>query len=143
MNTILSLVRNATPHNILFDEYFAPYQSITVLACNYDGNGTALCRGDDQLVEISKVNLRRILFGAELGKVEAYLTSIFDPETEAEESHPRQGEALFSQPELQAMKKYDLANLAKQTLKEVRAQASPRLLYYRQADACSVERQGV
>ena len=139
MNTIFSLVRNATPHNLLFDEYFAPYQSIIVLACNYDGNGTALCRGDDQLVELSKVNLRRILFGVELGKVEAYLISIFDPETESDEISHGQGEIPFRQPELQGMKKYDLANLAKQTLKEVRAQASPRLCYYRQVDAVCVE----
>jgi len=134
MTTVISFCRNATLQNILLDEYFSEHTKITVIAFNYDGAGTALCRCDDALAEIDKANLRKIIFGGDRKMLEAYLTSVFDPESE-DDSLPRQnGAPLFRLPTLQNMKKYDVANLAKQTLKEVQALTDEFFHYYCKAD---------
>lgn len=134
MKTVISFTRNATLHNILFDEYFAEYHSVAVLAFNYDGAGTALCRCDGTLTEIQKDNLRKIIFGVDKAVLEAYLTSIFDPESENEGIHRQNGVPFFRLPELQNMKKYDIANLAKKTLKELQAQAANTFHYFTKTD---------
>lgn len=134
MKTVISFARNATQRNILFDEYFAEYHSVAVLAFNYDGAGTALCRCDGTLAEIEKDNLRKIIFGVDKAVLEAYLISIFDPESENEGIHRQNGVPFFRLPELQNMKKYDVANLAKKTLKELQAQATDIFHYYTKTD---------
>lgn len=134
MKSVISFARNATLHNILFDEYFAEHHLISVLAFNYDGAGTALCHCDGTLAEIEKANLRKIIFGVDKTTLEAYLTSIFDPENENEGVPRQNGVPFFRLPELQNMKKYDVANLAKKTLKEVQAQAANTFHYYTRAD---------
>ena len=130
MKTVISFTRNATLQNILFDEYFSEHQSITVIAFNYDGDGTALCRCDDSLSEIKKANLHKIIFGVDKTILEAYLSSIFDPEMENEEIHRQNDAPLFRLLKLQNMKKYDVTNLAKQTLKEVQALTNDTFHYY-------------
>ena len=139
MKSVISFARNATLHNILFDEYFAEYHSIAVLAFNYDGAGTALCRCDGTIAEIEKSNLRTIIFGVDKTVLEAYLTSIFDPEMENEGIHRQNGAPFFRLPELQNMKKYDVANLAKKTLKEVQAQAANTFHYFSKTDEAPVD----
>lgn len=130
MKTVISFARNATLQNILFDEYFAEHQSIDVIAFNYDGNGTALCFCDGTLAEIDKNNLRKIIFGVDKTMLEAYLVSVFDPESETDGIRRQDGVPLFRLPELKDMKKYDVANLAKKTLKEVESQAANVFHYY-------------
>lgn len=130
MKTVLSFARNTTLSNILFDEYFAEHPLIEVIAFNYDGAGTALCHCADRLVEINKDNLHKIIFGGDKTLLESYLNSIFDPELENDTIHRRHGAPFFRLPELRTMKKYDVANLAKKTLKEVQALTSETFHYY-------------
>ncbi len=139
MKAVISLARNATLHNILFDEYFAEHPLIEVLAFNYDGSGTALCRCDGTLAEIEKANLRKIIFGVDKAMLETYLTSIFDPDLETEGIHRQNGIPFFRLPALQTMKKYDVANLAKKTLKEVQAQEANPFHYYTKIDGTPVD----
>lgn len=135
METIISFTRNAVLQNILFDEFFAEHTLIEVVSFNYDGSGTALCLCDERLVEIERDNLRKIIFGANMTTLEAYLTSIFDPEIEDEGVHRQNGRPVFRLPELQNMKKYDVANLAKQTLQEIQSLEEQTFQYYMSADA--------
>jgi len=128
MNTQVSFTKDDSLHNILFDEYFAEYQTIEVIAFNYDGTGTALCRCDGTLAGIHKANLHKIIFGSDKASLVAFLQGIFDPEVETEEIHRRNETPIFRLPELQQMKKYDIANLAKKTLLEV--QEVDHLHYY-------------
>jgi len=139
MKSVISFARNATLHNILFDEYFAEHHLISVLAFNYDGSGTALCLCDGIVAEIEKANLKKIIFGVDKTVLESYLASIFDPESENDGVHRQNGVPFFRLPELQNMKKYDVANLAKQTLKEVQAQTANTFHYYTNADEASVD----
>lgn len=139
MESILSFARNATLQNVLFDEFFAEHNLIEVVSFNYDGAGTALCFCDGRLVEIEKDNLRKIIFGINMIMLEAYLTSIFDPESEDEGIQRQNGNPVFRLPELQNMKKYDIANLAKQTLKEVQSLEVNTFQYYMNADATPVD----
>ncbi|MDD5759710.1 MAG: hypothetical protein PHI06_11600 [Desulfobulbaceae bacterium] len=139
METIISFTRNTTLQNILFDEFFAEYTLIEVVSFNYDGDGTALCLCDDQLVEIKRDNLRKIIFGADMTILEAYLMSIFDPEIEDEGVQRQNGRPVFRLPELQNMKKYDVDNLAKQTLQELQSLEMQTFQYYMNAAAAPVE----
>jgi hypothetical protein len=139
MQTVISFTRNETRQNILFDEYFAEYHSIAVIAFNYDGAGTALCLCGDRLAEIEKANLRKIIFGANKTRLEAYLNSIFDPDRESEGICRQDGVPFFRLPALQEMKKYDVANLAKQTLKEVESLTGDTFHYFTPTDGASVD----
>lgn len=132
MKTAITFSKAAKLQNILFDEYFAEHQTITVIAFNYDGTGTALCRCDGTFAEIKKANLHRIIFGAEKTALEAYLLGIFDPDTETDEIKRQNGDPIFRLPGLQMMKKYDVANLAKTTLKAVQSQTAAFFHYYTQ-----------
>lgn len=119
MTTPISFVKDNNLQNILFDEYFAEYQKIEVIAFNYDGTGTALCRCDGNLAEIRKANLHKIIFGSDKENLVTFLQGIFDPEVETEEIHRKNELPIFRLPALQEMKKYDVANLAKKTLQEI------------------------
>ena len=130
MTIQISFSKDATLQNILFDEYFAEYRTIEVVAFNYDGAGTALCRCDGNLAEIHKANLRKIIFGSDKACIEAYLQGVFDPDTEAEEIHRQNDTPIFRLPELNRMKRYDVANLAKKTLQEVQAHGVDPFRYY-------------
>ena len=139
MKTANTFTKDVKLQNVLFDEYFAEHQTITVVAFNYDGAGTALCRCNGALTEIKKSNLRRIIFGAEKSAIEAYLLGIFDPDTETDDVQRQHGEPIFRLAELNAMKKYDVANLAKKTLKTVQAQSATHLCYYTHSDKAPVK----
>lgn len=130
MTAANTFTKDVTLQNVLFDEYFAEYQTITVIAFNYDGAGAALCRCNGSFVEIKKTNLRRIIFGAEKSAIEAYLLGIFDPDTETDEVQRQHDEPIFRLAELKAMKKYDIANLAKETLKAIQSKSMTHFHYY-------------
>lgn len=134
MKTAISFAKDAKLQNILFDEYFAEHQMITVIAFNYDGAGTALCRCDGGVAEIKKANIRKIILGAEKTALENYLLGIFDPDAETDEIQRLNGEPIFRMPELNKMKKYDIANLAKQTLQSVQSRSVSRFHYYTLTD---------
>ncbi|MDP2105891.1 MAG: hypothetical protein Q8J76_07840 [Desulfobulbaceae bacterium] len=120
MNTTISYTKDTAQHNILFDEYFSEHATIEVVAFNYNGTGAALCQCDGALMEIQSGNLHKIIFGTDKEALETYLTGIFDPETESDEILRKNDTPVFRLPELQQMKKYDSANLAKKTLQEVK-----------------------
>ena len=120
-STQISFSKDTTLQNILFDEYFAEYQTIEVIAFNYDGAGAALCRCDGTLAEIHKANLHKIIFGSDRESLVTYLQGIFNPDIETEEIHRQNEIPIFRLPALRQMKKYDVANLAKKTLLEVQA----------------------
>lgn len=119
MNTTISFTKDTTKQNILFDEFFSEHATIEIVAFNYNGTGAALCQCDGDLMEIQPDNLRKIIFGTDKGTLETYLTGIFDPETESNDILRKNDTPIFRLPELQQMKKYDAANLAKKTLQEV------------------------
>jgi len=120
MNTTISFSKDTSRHNILFDEYFSELAAIEVIAFNYDGIGTALCQCDGVLMEIQRANLHKIIFGADKETLEAYLTGIFDPDTDSDDIKRQNDTPVFRLPALQQMKKYDVANLAKKTLQAVK-----------------------
>lgn len=134
MTTAIAFTKDATLQNILLDEYFAEYDAIAIIAFNYDGAGTALCRCGDRLVEIQKTNLRKIIFGADKEALEEYLHSIFDPEAETDDITRQNGCPVFRLQELRGMKKYDVTNLAKKTLQEVQAMAADPFRYFIKTD---------
>lgn len=140
MITAITFNKDTPLQNILFDEYFAEYDTIAVIAFNYDGAGTALCRCNDTLVEIEKANLHKIIFGADKTALEAYLHSIFDPETETDDIRRQDGCPVFRLQELRDMKKYDVANLAKKTLQEVHAQTADPFHYFIKTDEAPAEK---
>lgn len=142
MKTANTFTKDVKLQNVLFDEYFAEYQTITVVAFNYDGAGTALCQCNGSFAEIKKTNLRRIIFGAEKSAIEAYLLGIFDPDTETDDVQRQHGEPIFRLAALKTMKKYDVANLAKETLKTLQAQSTKHLCYYTPADRAPVKNEG-
>jgi len=130
MTIQISFTKDATLQNILFDEFFAEHQSIEVVAFNYDGAGTALCRCDGDLAEIHKANLRKIIFGSDKATLEAYLQGVFNPDVEAEEIHRQNDTPVFRLAALNQMKRYDVANLAKKTLQEVQDHGANPFRYY-------------
>lgn len=119
MNTTISFTKDTSQQNILFDEFFSEHATIEVVAFNYNGTGTALCQCDGALMEIQSGNLHKIIFGTDKKTLETYLTGIFDPETESDDILRKNDNPVFRLPDLQQMKKYDAANLAKKTLQEV------------------------
>jgi hypothetical protein len=141
MSTQIAFTKNPTLHNILFDEFFAEYSAIEVIAFNYDGVGTALCCCDGALSEIPKANLRKIIFGCERASLQAYLQGIFDPEAETDAIHRQNDTPIFRLAELNRMKRYDVANLAKKTLQEVHDGGATPFRYYTQTSdtPCAAE----
>lgn len=142
MMTPMSFTKDAKQQNILLDEYFSEHQAIEVIAFNYDGAGTALCRCDGELAEIEKANLHKLIFGAKKAAVEAYLQCVFDPDTDTDDIRRQNGEPVFRLPALRHMKKYDVANLAKQTLKEVQALTANLIHYYVRNEQAPVDGKG-
>lgn len=132
MTTQIAFTKNADLHNILFDEFFAEYSAIQVIAFNYDGGGTALCCCDGALSEIHKANLRKIILGSDRAALEAYLHGVFDPDTETDAIHRQNDTPVFRLAELNRMKRYDVANLAKKTLQEVQEHGANPFRYYTQ-----------
>ncbi len=126
----LSFRKDLSRQNILFDEYFAEHQEVEIVACNYDGHGTALCRGDGALAEINLAHVKRIIFGASKEAVETFLTGIFNPEAETEDITRQDDAPVFRLPELQKMKRYEAGNLAKKTLKEFKEHGPDHLRYF-------------
>ncbi len=140
MKTAITFTKDVKLQNILFDEYFAEHQTITVIAFNYDGTGSALCNCDGAIAEIKKANLRRIIFGAEKTLLAAYLLGVFDSDAETDDIQRQNGDPIFRLPELKNMKKYDIANLAKKTLMAVQSQPMTNFHYYT-SDQTSVKKE--
>jgi len=130
MTSQIAFTKNASLQNILFDEFFSEHDTIEVVAFNYDGAGTALCHCDGSLAEIHKSNLRKIIFGCDKKTIETYLQGIFDPDTETEALQRKNDTPIFRLPELNQMKRYDVANLAKKTLQDVHAHGEDPFRYY-------------
>jgi len=133
----IALTKDPNLQNILFDEFFSEHQTITVIAFNYDGGGTALCCCDGELAEIHKSNLRKIIFGSDKSSLEAFLQGIFDPETETDDIRRQNDTPVFRLSALNQMKRYDVANLAKQTLQKVHAQDGNHFSYYTLNTPCT------
>nr|MBF0220653.1 hypothetical protein [Desulfobulbaceae bacterium] len=126
----LSFTKNLSLQNILFDEYFSNFCNITIVAYNYDGNGNALCECDGAITELEADTVKKIIFGAPKISVENYLKSIFDPDSLADFKGTTEGHLKFNLPELKKLKKYDVLNLAKTTLKTFSAYSDDTLHYY-------------
>ncbi len=114
----LAFTKNQELQNILFDEYFAEFFNISIFAYNYDGNGNALCQCDGTITELDTETIKKIIFGVPKQTIENYLKSIFDPNSQADFINRQNGHLLFRLQELKKLKKYDILNLAKTTLKK-------------------------
>ncbi len=132
--SIISFSKNVTIQNILFDEYFSEYCHIDVIAFNYDNNGNCLCKCDGKLMELDPITIKRIMYGASKGIIENYLQSIFSTDIQSSDITKENGEVLFRLSELKKLKKYDVANLAKKTLKEVYSAKVNSYLYFTECD---------
>ena len=130
MPKLLSFTKNLEQQNILFDEYFAEHCKINILAYNYDGQGNALCECDGQITEIPADTIKRIIFGVSKETIENYLRSIFDPDSQTEFINRQNGHLLFRLLELKKLKKYDIVNLAKRTLKDFSNFPEPTFRYF-------------
>lgn len=115
---ILSFKKIQSKQNPLFDEFFIEYNTIDIISFNYDAQGSALCECDGKLMALEAHRLEKVLFGVHSLSLVNYLKSIFDPNSQSDEIHRTGGELIFKSPELNKLKKYDLYNLAKKTLKE-------------------------
>jgi len=133
---ILSFKKYTDKQNLLFDEFFLEYDQIDILGLNYDGKGSALCRCDGQLTTIDSQRLAKVLFGVHRTSLENYLQSIFDPTCQSDEVHRTGGELIFRLPELTVLKKYDIDNIAKKTLKSVHDTEGEFLAYYAEQKDC-------
>jgi hypothetical protein len=114
----ITFTKNQDHRNILFDEYFTEYCTITIVAYNYDGRGNALCKCDGELTELAIETLKKIIFGTPKEAIETYLKNIYDPDPKKTLINGQGGTLLFRLPELKKLKKYDILNLAKATFKE-------------------------
>jgi len=114
----VTFTKNENYLNLLFDEFFSEYCTITIIAYNYDGQGSALCKCDGKLAEIDIAALKKIIFGVSKDDIEEYLRSLFDPDLTPTSLTEKDGQPVFRLPELQKVKKYDLLNLAKATFKK-------------------------
>ena len=139
--TLLSFSKITDQQNILFDEYFGPYCNITIIALNYDGNGTALCNCDGALLKVELPVINKLLFGVPVTTLQNYLQSIFDPNFGSNELQYENGRIVFSLAELNKLKKYDIDNLAKKTLKELRTFEGEVFRYYEETTG-ALEAQG-
>jgi hypothetical protein len=115
---LLSFKKTQAKQNILFDEFFVDFNTIDIISFNYNAQGAALCECDGRLMALDAHRIDKVLFGVHRLSLENYLKSIFDPNFQSEEIHRTGGELIFKSPELNKLKKYDLFNLAKKTLKE-------------------------
>jgi hypothetical protein len=127
---ILSFKKNLKKQNTLFDEFFSEFNQVDIISFNYNGQGDALCECDGKLSAIDPHRLEKILFGVHKLSLENYLKSIFDPNSQSDEIHRTGAELIFRSPELTKLKKYDIANLAKKTLKEVQDEEGDIIVYF-------------
>lgn len=132
---LLSFRKNPKLQNLLFDEYFSEYSAIDILAFNYDGNGAALCSCDGALTPIDLLSIRKIVFGAPREAVKNYLHGIFDPASPSEHSNRKNGDLVFRLQVLNKLKKYDILNLAKRTLKDFQEREEECFYYFSQSAA--------
>jgi len=128
--TILTFTKNAQLRNILFDEFFSPHCTIGIIALNYDGKGTALCNCDGVLRQMDLASVDKVLFGVPVETLENYLRGIFDPNFGSHELRYENGRIVFKMGELNKLKKYDIDNLAKKTLKELQGFEGEHFKYF-------------
>lgn len=126
----LSFKKNLDLQNILFDEFFTELNHISILEMNYDGKGSSLCRCDASLTKIPIDTVNKIIFGTTKEQVEYFLQSIFDPNADSEDITRQDGNISFRLPELQKIKKYDVDNLAKETLRKLQDQPGDTFVYF-------------
>jgi len=129
---LLAFTKITDKQNILFDEFFVGYETIKVIAFNYNGQGAALCRCDGELTTIDCQRIEKIVFGVQTMTLTNYLKSIFDPDFHSDEIHRTGDELIFRSPELTNMKRYDLLNLAKKTLKGVEDLNEETFCYFKE-----------
>jgi hypothetical protein len=115
---LLSFKKIQSKQNTFFDEFFVEFNTIDIITFNYNAHGAALCECDGKLLALDAHRLEKVLFGVHSMSLENYLKSVFDPNFQSDELHRTGGELIFRSPELNRLKKYDLYNLAKKTLKE-------------------------
>ncbi len=127
----LSFKKDLQIQNILFDEYASQMCHITIICLNFDAQGTALCRCDGQIQEINLPTIRKIIFGLSKSALENYLQAIFDPNYFSEDlHHDENDQIIFRLPELQKLKRYDITNLAKQSLKNLKKSQGATIHYF-------------
>lgn len=119
MTKLLTYSKNLSLQNILFDEYFVEHCNISIIAFNYDGQGNALCQCDGKTHQLEASTVKKIIFGVSKQIIENYLKSIFDPDSQNDLIIKQNGHILFRLLELKKLKKYDILNLAKATLKDL------------------------
>ena len=131
----LSFKKDLKLQNILIDEYVSNACQITVICLNFDGQGNALCRCDGQIREMNLQAIRKIIFGISKKALENYLHAIFDPDYSSDDIHlDHNGQVIFNLPELQKLKKYDITNLAKHSLKDLNNLALETIHYFREQE---------
>lgn len=140
--TELSFKKDLKLQNILLDEFVSSACQIKVICLNFDGQGNALCRCDGQVREISLRTMRKVIFGISKEALKNYLHAIFDPDYYSEDiRRDGDGKIIFNLPELQKLKKYDITNLAKSSLKDLHDLKLETIYYFREQEAAA-ENQG-
>ncbi len=134
--------KNLERQNLLLDEYVSPACRIEFICLNYDSRGGALCRCDNELRAIDFETARKILLGFSRDDLKNYLHAIFDPDYSSPELQRAGEEPVFHLPELQKLKKYDLTNLAKQTLKDIQQWPEERIFYFSETDGSDQTAEG-
>ncbi len=134
----ITFTKNSDLHNILYDEFFSPHAVIEVIAFNYDGKGRALCHADGLLTQMDLDTVNKIMFGVPVTELENYLRGIFDPNFGSGALRYENGRIVFSMGELNKLKKYDIDNLAKKTLKELQTFEGDHFRYFAETAADAV-----
>lgn len=101
-----------------------------MFAYNYDGQGNTLCECDGAITEIDADTVKKIIFGAPKSSIENFLKSIFDPDSHSDFINDPDNTPSFHLPELKKLKKYDVLNLAKATLKEFSTYSEDTFHYF-------------
>ncbi len=132
----LSFKKDISLRNILFDEYIDGAEQIDIVALNFDGSGSALCRCDGEMREIDLPTIRKIIFGIAKNDLESYLSAVFNPDCASSYiSRTPDGQIIFRTAKLQKLKRYDTSNLAKCSLKDIQALPQERIYYFIEQDA--------
>lgn len=119
MSELLGFRKKSDGRNVLYDEFFLAAEEVRIVAFNFDGAGTALCRCDGQLQGVAAERLARVIFGVASSRLQKFLTAIFDADCLSPDLERHGEEIVWRQAELAAMSRYDRGNLAKHVAKEL------------------------
>ncbi len=130
METLLRFRKDGELHNILYDDFFHQAEIIDFITFNYDNNGSAICTCDGvlQVMDLDRVN--RIVFGVEQSRLDAFISSIYNPDILSDDLTRIAGKIQFHQAELNALDKYEIGNLAKKTHKDLLEMTRDPFQYY-------------